>query len=135
MFNKETEYALRALVYIQKSNWAGYRPGTDEISREIDAPKFFTAKILQRIAKLGFINSAKGRGGGFFFDESKPELSLIEIAQTTGDIRIISSCAFGMKKCDCENPCPMHHKYAPIREAMENMVRDETIQSLAKKTN
>lgn len=133
MFNKETEYALRALVYIQKSNWAGNRPGTDEISREIDAPKFFTAKILQRIVKLGLINSAKGRGGGFFFDESKPELPLFELAQMVGDIKIISSCAFGMKKCDCENPCPMHHKYAPIREAMEKMVRDETIQSLAKK--
>ncbi|MBK7175047.1 MAG: Rrf2 family transcriptional regulator [Bacteroidales bacterium] len=66
MFNKETEYALRGLVYIQMQNTDGKRPGIAEISEQIDAPYFYTAKILQRLVRQGFVKSQKGKGGGFY---------------------------------------------------------------------
>ena len=66
MFNKETEYALRGLVYIKLQNLQGRRPGTVEMAKEIEAPQFFTAKILQRLVRFGFLESLKGKGGGFY---------------------------------------------------------------------
>ena len=51
MFSKETEYALRALVYIRGQNNSGRRPGITEIALEIEAPHYFTAKILQQIGR------------------------------------------------------------------------------------
>ena len=72
MFNKETEYALRGLVYIKLQNLKGRRPGTYEVAKEIEAPPFYTAKILQRLVRFGFLRSLKGKGGGFFFDPDKP---------------------------------------------------------------
>ena len=76
MFNKETEYALRGLVYVQVQQTKGLKPGIVEIAKEIDAPVFYTGKIMQRLVKMGFLMSTKGKGGGFFFDLSKPDLSL-----------------------------------------------------------
>ncbi len=133
MFNKETEYAMRGLVYIQMQNMFGNRPGTDEIAREIEAPRFFTAKILQRLVRQGFIQSLKGKGGGFFFDKDKPELTIKELIQATGGNKIITGCGFGLKSCNPDNPCPLHDQYAPIRQAIDRLVSTETIQSLAKK--
>ena len=78
MFSKETEYALRSLVYIQAQNFQGFNPGVVEISNEIDSPQFFTAKILHRLVKLGFLESKKGRSGGFRFNPEKPALALKE---------------------------------------------------------
>jgi len=52
MFNKETEYALRGLIYIKLQNIRNHRPGTAEVSREIEAPPFFTAKILEWVASV-----------------------------------------------------------------------------------
>ena len=134
MFNKETEYALRSLVYIQHQNYRELRPGIEEISKEIEAPKAFTAKILQRMARMGFVRSVKGKGGGFEFDTTRPDLSLKEliIAVEGGDI--FNGCGFGLSSCSCENPCPMHEKYGPIRDAINKLVSEETIQSLARKT-
>ena len=66
MFNKETEYALRGLVYIQLQNLSNRKPGVAEIAEEIEAPHFFTAKILQRLVRNGFVVSLKGKSGGFF---------------------------------------------------------------------
>ena len=133
MFNKETEYALRGLVYIQIQNFKGNRPGTNEISREIEAPRFFTAKILQRLVRMGLIMSLKGKGGGFFFDKDKPELTIKELINATGGNKIFLGCGFGLKNCSADYPCPLHEQYAPIREAIDKLVSTETIQSLAKK--
>jgi Rrf2 family protein len=131
MFNKETEYALRGLVYIQLQNLKGCRPGIDEISRKIEAPRFFTAKILQRMVRMGFVMSLKGKGGGFFFDKEKPGLTIKELITATEGDKIITGCGFGLKDCNPGNPCPMHERYAPIREAIEDLVTSETIKSLA----
>jgi Rrf2 family protein len=133
MFNKETEYALRGLVYIQTQNFKGNRPGIDEISREIEAPRFYTAKIFQRLVRQGFLSSIKGKGGGFFFDTEKPELTLKDIIISNEGDRTIAGCGFGLKHCDADNPCPLHNQYAEIRDAIEKLVSTETIQTLAKK--
>ncbi len=131
MFSKETEYAIRGLVYIQQQNSRGYMPGTDEVAREIDAPRFYTAKILQRMVRQGFLRSQKGKGGGFFFDPEKPDLCLKDIILSTEGDSTISGCGFGLRHCSNENPCPLHFKFAPIRNALSHFVSQETIQSLA----
>ena len=135
MFSKETEYALRALVYIQAQNYNGRRPGISEIAIEIEAPHFFTAKILQRLVKTGAVNSLKGKGGGFFFDSNRPELTLRQVVELTGGSKIINGCGFGLKHCDEINPCPLHGKYAPIRSAINELISTETIRSLAGKVS
>jgi Rrf2 family protein len=131
MFNKETEYALRALVYIQAENNRGRRAGIARIAREIDAPQFFTAKILQRLVRQGFVGSIKGRGGGFFFDAEQSPVPIRDVIVAVEGGSILTGCAFGLKFCDENNPCPLHKRYAPIREAMNRLVSDETVQSLA----
>ena len=133
MFNKETEYALRGLIYIKLQNLKNRRPGTVEISKEIDAPPFFTAKILQRLVRTGFLESIKGKGGGFYFNTAKPDLPLKKLISATEGDRSFSGCGIGLKNCDENNPCPLHEKYAPIREAINNLVTGETVESLAEK--
>ena len=133
MFNKETQYALRSLVYIRVQNLKGRRPGIVEIAREIEAPQFFTAKILQRMVRAGFVESLKGKNGGFFFDTEKPDLKLEILISSIEGNRSFSSCGFGLKNCNDKNPCPLHYKYAPIRNKVQKLVSEESIGSLAKK--
>jgi Rrf2 family protein len=134
MFKKETEYALRALVYIQSENKKGRQAGITEIAREIEAPQFFTAKILQRLVKHGFVMSRKGRGGGFFFDPAKPAVPIRDVIIAVEGDEIFKGCGFGLKFCDENNPCPLHNRYAPIRNRINMLTSRETIQSLARKT-
>ena len=133
MLSKATEYAIRALVYIAIRNAEGKRPGFKEIAQKIDSPEQFTAKILQTLARKGLINSAKGRGGGFFFKENSGELPLYSVVNTLEGDWSFSKCGFGLKSCDSQNPCPLHHEYLPIRQGLYNLLNKETIQSLAVK--
>ena len=133
MFNKETEYALRGLVYIQLQNLKGRKPGVAEIAKEIEAPPFYTAKILHRMAKSGFVSSIKGKGGGFYFDKEKNDLPIKELIVAIEGTKSFTGCGFGLKHCSEDSPCPIHKKYAPIREAINKLISTETIQSLARK--
>lgn len=133
MFNKETEYAIRGLVYIQTQNQHQLRPGIDEIAREIDAPRFFTAKILQRLVKQGFLTSQKGKGGGFQLPPEKSDRTLKEVIVSIEGDRLFTGCGLGLAHCDCENPCALHDHYAGIRASIDNLVSTQTIRSLAEK--
>ena len=133
MLSKTTEYAIRALVYVYIQNQNGKRPGYKEIAKEIDSPEQFTAKVLQNLTRAALVSSMKGRGGGFFFESSITALSLYEIIRVIEGEKLFTKCGFGLKSCDCENPCPLHNDYLPVREGFYNVVKNNTIQSLANK--
>lgn len=133
MFKKETEYALRGLVYIKVQNQDGRNPGIAEISTEIETPQHYMAKILQRLVRMGFIQSIKGKNGGYSFNPEKPDLALKEVIVSIEGDELFDGCGFGLKHCDEDNPCPLHFSYAPIRDALNKLVNEETIQSLAGK--
>jgi Rrf2 family protein len=133
MFKKETEYALRALVYIQRCNLDKRRPGIAEIGKETEAPQPFIAKILNKLVRQNVLVSFKGKGGGFYFDPSKPDLPLNNLITMLEGDKIFTGCGFGLKQCDENNPCPLHEHYSAIRNEINSLVTTATIQSLAGK--
>lgn len=135
MLGKTTEYAIRALVYVYIQNQEGKRPGFKEIAKKINSPEQFTAKVLQSLAREELISSMKGRGGGFFFDDSITPLTLYEVIGIMEGEKFFSKCGFGLKQCDSKNPCPLHYDYSPVREEFFKLVTKQTIQSLANKIN
>lgn len=120
-------------MFIQGKNCENIMPGVDEISRGIKAPRFFVAKILHRLVRNGFLNSLKGKGGGFYLDESKSETRIVALVNSIEGSGVVTGCIFGLNHCDSENPCPLHTKFAPIRESIELLLSSETVSTLAEK--
>lgn len=133
MFNKETEYAFRGLVYVFTQNRRGSRPGVIEIAQGIEAPQFYTGKIMQRLVRQGFLNSIKGKNGGFYLDAEMPDRSLRDIVLALEGESAFHACLFGLKNCNANEPCPLHHRYAKIKEDLNELVTVETIRSLTEK--
>ena len=133
MLSKSTEYAMRALVFVQLCNWEQKRPGVGEIAKEIEAPEAYTAKILQTLTKNKLLNSMKGRGGGFFFNENQSSLTLYDVIHVVEGDACFNKCGFGLKQCNDANPCPFHEKYKLVRDDFFAIVKTETIKSLSEK--
>lgn len=132
MLLRATEYAIRALVFIQLRNWEEKRPGGGEIAKEIEAPEAFSAKILQTLSKHKLIESMKGRGGGFFFTNNQSKLTLHDVILVMEGDACFNKCGFGLKTCDSRNPCPLHDKYKVVNDLYCELVKTETIESLSK---
>ncbi len=133
MLSKSTEYAIRALVFVQIRNWEQKRPGVGEIAKEIEAPEAYTAKILQILTRNKLVDSVKGRGGGFFFLNNQSNLTLYDIIQVVEGDAYFHKCGFGLKQCTSENPCPLHEKYKAVRDVFFEIVNTESIRTLSEK--
>ena len=133
MLSKSTEYAIRALVFVQLRNWEQKRPGVNEIAKEIEAPEAYTAKILQTLTKNKLLDSMKGRGGGFFFYGNQSNLTLYDVVHVVEGDACFHKCGFGLKQCNHDNPCPLHEKYKVVRDGFFEIVKTETIKSLSEK--
>jgi Rrf2 family protein len=133
MLSKSTAYAIRALVFVQLQNWEQKRPGVGEIAKEIEAPEAYTAKILQILTKNRLMESMKGRGGGFFFNDNHSNLSLYDVILVVEGDASFHKCGFGLKQCNNDNPCPLHEKYKLVRDGFFEIAKTETIKSLSDK--
>ncbi len=133
MLTKGSEYAIRALLYIQLQNWKEKRPGVIEIAREIEAPEAYTAKILHLLTSRDFLGSMKGRGGGFFYNDIQPERNLYDIIVHLEGDRLFTNCGIGLKNCSDQDPCPLHNEFAKVRNELMKLFKNESIRSLAEK--
>jgi len=76
LFTKKSEYAMLALVVIAKSE---IPINTDQLSVELNIPKSFLAKILQKLAKNDILDSFKGIKGGFVLKKPCEQITIFEI--------------------------------------------------------
>jgi len=133
MLSKTSEYGIRALIYIQSENQLGKRPKVPEIAEGIGSPVHYTAKVLQTLAKHLLVSSAKGRGGGFYFQEEADPITLYDVIKLLEGEAFFTRCGFGLNYCSNEHPCPMHDDYQPIRDKYIQTVSRLTINDLALK--
>ena len=132
MFSKATEYALRATIYIAQKSSAEKKLGIEEISKAIDSPQSFTAKILQALTKENkVISSVRGPNGGFFLSEKAKKLPVRAILQAMGEDDTLEKCVMGLKQCSEIQPCPMHAQYKSIKKQLIKLFVTKTIKQLA----
>ena len=133
MFSKSCEYAIRAAIYISAESSMEKMAGIDQICEHIDAPKHFTAKILQILTRNNVVSSKKGVNGGYYLNKTQKDRPLIEIVRATDGDVLFSGCGLGLKECSENEPCPLHDKFKAIRNSMKKMMEESTIESMAVK--
>ena len=132
MFSKATEYALRATIFLAQKSSEENKQGIDEISKAIDSPKSFTAKILQLLTKENkVVSSVRGPNGGFFLSEKAKKMPARSILEAMGEEEILEKCVMGLKLCSEKEPCPMHAQYKIIKNQLISLFTTKTIQQLA----
>ncbi len=74
LFSRQCEYAIKAVVYLAVKK-DGERVATNELTRRLNIPYHFVAKILQNLTKKGLLRSTKGPRGGFSLALPADEIS------------------------------------------------------------
>ena len=128
MFSKACEYGIRASTYIALKSLEGTRVSLKEIAEKIDSPVAFTAKVLQQLSKNQIVDSVKGASGGFQI--TKANINQIKLAQIVFAIdgnNVYEGCGLGLKKCNANEPCPVHDKFVQIRGDLKNMLENTSL--------
>ena len=135
MFSKACEYAIKASIYIAQQSHQQKRVNVKEVSKSVNAPEAFTAKILQQLCRENILESNRGKQGGFTFDITKQKntkiFDLVHIIDGDG---IFTNCGLGLHKCSELNPCPVHDDFKKVRENLILMTQKYSFYDLAIKT-
>src|SRR4030042_1531281 len=132
IYTKTGEYAIRAILFLARQAKDSLIMSS-EIAKTEEIPAHYLAKILQRMAKYGYVDSFKGRGGGFKITELAKKSSILEIVERVEGPVINLKCVTGLKECSDENPCPLDKEWADLRNQIYNLISSKSVQEVAQK--
>lgn len=135
MISKSCKYAIRAVIFVASKMEDDVKLSVKEISKGIDAPEPFTAKILQLLTKHKIIASLKGPYGGFFIEPFQFDQPIIDIVNAVDGLSVFKECGLGLKQCSERHPCPMHNEYKAIRNKLLKTFETVTVRKLVNTLN
>lgn len=131
MFSKACEYGIKAMIFIAQAGERGRLVSLKEIARETNSPVAFTAKILQTLSREGLLVSSKGAAGGFQLAGSARMVNLAQIVRAVDGEQVFTACGLGLEKCNASKPCPVHFKFARVRDQLAEMLHTTHLEELA----
>lgn len=133
MLSKKAQYAFRALSYLVEK----YDQGPvliSEIARKKKIPLKFLENILLELRKEDFLESKKGKGGGYFIPRDPSKIKVADIIRVVdGPIAMLPCVSLYFyqrcKNCD-EKHCGLHDIMEGVRDATLNILEKKTLQDL-----
>jgi Rrf2 family protein len=130
IYSRSAEYAIRAFVFL-----ADVPPGkyamVKDVAEQTEIPAHFLAKILQQLARKGFLKSSKGPTGGFCLRQPAEEITLVQIVDSVDGLADYQRCISGLAECTDHAPCGMHDSWKALRSRILEYLEQTTIADLA----
>lgn len=114
------------------STLAGLQDGSyhmvGEIANRVRLPATYLAKILQRLARAGILDSRRGAKGGYRLARRADSVPLSEVvAASRGGETGPSPCMIEAKECNGLSPCAMHPLVAATESALWRQLEQTTL--------
>lgn len=130
IYSRSAEYAIRAFVYLAQAN-GGKFVMAKQIAADTDIPGHFLAKILQQLARKGFLKSSKGPTGGFSLRRNADEVSLFDVVDAVDGSSEYSRCIGGLSECSDQSPCGLHDSWKKLRSDIVKYLEETSIADVA----
>ena len=96
---KHTDYALRVLMYLAHKGEA--LSTIREISELYGLSENHIMKIVNRLAKLGYVTTLRGKGGGLRLARAPERINVGEVVRHTEETLYVVECLAGNYAGDC----------------------------------
>lgn len=130
LLSRASQYTLQAMIYLARQP-PGQRVMIKEIADSLDLPMFYLAKLIQAPARVGWLDTARGRGGGVCLAADAASINLLDILNLTDGQRLKRECLLGLKDCEDTTACVMHCDWKPIKQELADGLGQYTLSALA----
>ena len=126
---RKADYALMALKYLAEHVETPAVSAKD-IAEAYHIPQQLLAKILQRLAKVGLVESHAGMNGGYALSRDAHEVSAFEVIRAIDGPLFITSCVTGSGSCDLTDSCTIKEPLARVNDSISDLLRGIRIADL-----
>ena len=130
IYSKSAEYAIRAFVYLARVPEGKFAMAR-QIAAQSDIPAHFLAKILQQLARHGYLKSSKGPTGGFSLTRPPEAISLLDIVDAVDGVDGYKRCLGGMTECNDHAACGLHDSWKHMRSSILEYLEGTSIADVA----
>lgn len=129
LFPQKTKYALRAIYELAK------RGSTEpvkiaDVAKAQCIPLRFLEIILHQLKQGGFVDSIRGKDGGYLIVRPAHELTVGEVIRfMQGPLEPVD-CVVGKGQCPMLGDCAFEPMWTNVREAVSGVLDRTTMQSL-----
>lgn len=131
MISNSSKYALKAVLYLSLHSNEFQKIMVKDISKPINVPQAYIAKLLQELVKQGLVSSTRGPKGGFYLSKKNNDEKVINILKIIDGEKRLTNCVLSLEQCNKEKPCPLHHILSPSRQNILKELKEKSISDLA----
>jgi Rrf2 family protein len=117
IYSRSAEYAIRAFVHLASAPEGRYVMAK-KIAAAESIPAHFLAKILQQLARQGYLRSSKGPTGGFALKKQAGKISLFEVAVAVDGPNGYGRCLCGSPECSETSACGLYDGWSRVRSSI-----------------
>jgi Rrf2 family iron-sulfur cluster assembly transcriptional regulator len=129
LYGHAAEIAIRAALYLA-SQPPGELSPVHEVAKATKLPSAYLSKVIQRLAQAGLVRTFRGPGGGIELGKSPEAITLWSLVCATEGRAEVERCVLGIGTCSPEKPCPLHRKWAPLRDEFQRLLQGTTLAAL-----
>jgi Rrf2 family protein len=138
MLTKKGKYGLKALVHLSKMP-PGQLAFVGDIAAKNNIPKKFLDAILGELRNAGFVQSRKGKEGGYRLAKLPAEIKIGHVVRVLDGPLAPISCASRSQyqRCDdCdEATCQVRHMMLEVRHAVAELLDNRSLAAMRDAAN
>jgi len=130
ILSQKCQYALRAVyeIALRHDEWP-IKSG--DIAEAQAIPPRFLENILAQLKQGGFVDSKRGKQGGYMLADPERQITVGEIIRyVQGPLVPVHCMIEGPQQCALHGDCPFHSMWDRAREAVISVYDATTIQDL-----
>ena len=127
---KKADYGLIALKHLATQP-AKRSASAKELGDCYRIPVPILAKVLQRLAKEGFLSSEQGTNGGYRLARNPSTITALEVIRAIDGPIILTSCFTDHRECDQSDSCTVKEPLRKVHEGILRLLDNITISDLS----
>jgi Rrf2 family protein len=138
MLTKKGKYGLKALVHLSKMP-PGQLAFVGDIAAQNNIPKKFLDAILGELRNAGFVQSRKGKEGGYRLAKLPSEIKIGHVVRVLDGPLAPISCASRSQYQRCEDcdeaTCQVRHMMLEVRHAVAELLDNRSLAAMRDAAN
>lgn len=129
--SRAAEYAIRGILHLSIHYHEDRVIDIEEIAKSQNIPPAYLAKLLQELARKGFLKSYKGQQGGFVLIKPPKLISLLDVIEAMEGPIFLNYCLIYSGYCDRELACPVHDVWVHAQKLLVDYLSNCNFEELA----
>jgi Rrf2 family protein len=116
MINRETDYAVRAVMGLSQKDYAS----ASELAAAMDIPYRFLRTVVRKLVAAKLVRSRRGKGGGLSLARPARRISLLDVLRAMAPLCLMMNrCLASRAFCRRSGHCAVHARLAILQRQLD----------------